>query len=330
MFKSVSIIIPALNEEKYIEKCLKAINELDRINLELEVIVIDNGSKDRTVSIARECGAKVFVKTGMNISALRNYGVSISKGDLIAFIDADCEVAKDWLSQALKTMTVESADVVGNFYTAPKESGWIGRTSDMITKKKHAGDIKYFPAGNMFLSRSCFEAVGGFNISLETSEDVDLCHRLRDKGYKLCQTSDLCSIHYGTPKNIKGFIKRELWHGKTMVPIFLSDLRSGKKLRSVRNLSLIMFSSANLIFIIGMVAGVYPMLTGANTLFITCAALYLLLNFAMAMRDWVKVRKDLPYLFGYIVIYGIARSLSLARGVLKEGLGVFGSTARTR
>jgi len=324
MFKKLSVIIPALNEEKYIEKCIKAIHELDRINLELEVIVIDNNSNDRTVSIAHECGARVFVKTGMNISALRNYGVSISKGDLIAFIDADCEVSKDWLSQALKTMIEKSADVVGNYYTAPKESGWIGRTSDIIMKENHVKDIKYFPAGNMFLRRSCFEAVGGFDTCLETSEDVDLCHRLRANGYRLRQSPDLCSIHYGTPKNIKSFIKRELWHGKTMVPIFLSDLRSGRKLRSVRNLRIVLYSSINLLLMISIMGGIYPLYLGKPIPVLVSSALYLLLNLTVAVNDWRKVKKNLLQIFGYCVIYGIARSISVLRWLVSGVPGILG------
>lgn len=330
MFKSVSIIIPALNEERHIAKCLHAISALDKTGLEVETIVVDNGSTDSTVEIARAHGALVLVKPGVNVSAVRNHGVEHSRGDLLAFVDADCTVSKDWLKNALRTFASESADAVGSCHLIPEEAGWIGRIAELVQSKRVGSDVKYIPSGNMLVKRRCFELIGGFMPSLETSEDVDFCSRLRRHGYKIFLDPKISAVHLGAPMGVREMFRREMWHGKTMFPVFLSDLRSGKKLRSVRNLSLIMFSTVNLIFIIGMVAGVYQMIRGENTLFMACAALYLFLNFAMAIRDWVKVKQGLLYLFGYIVIYGIARSLSLARGVLKEGLGIFGNAARTR
>ena len=97
----VSIIIPSLNVEKYIEDCLDAIHMLYYPKDKLEIILVDNGSTDRTRKIASTCGARVLIRRGCNISALRNFGVSQSKGEIIAFLDADCIVSKDWLKVML-------------------------------------------------------------------------------------------------------------------------------------------------------------------------------------------------------------------------------------
>lgn len=330
MFKVLSIIIPAFNEQKHIAQCIDSIAGMDRAGLEVETIVVDNGSTDSTAETARKRGATVLVKPGVNVSAVRNHGVEHSRGDLLAFVDADCTVSKDWLVNALKTLASESADAVGSCHLIPGETGWVGRVAELVQSKRVGSDVKYIPSGNMLVRRSSFKAVGGFAPSLETSEDVDFCSRLRKHGYKIFLNPEISAVHHGAPAGVREMFKRELWHGKTMVPVFLSDIRSGVRLRSVRNRNLIMFSGLNLVFIIAMILGVYPMLNGEPALFIISAALYLLLTFGMAMRDWVKVKEGLGFLFCYIIIYGLARSLSLAQGAVRAGLGVFAGRTRTR
>jgi len=326
----VSIIIPALNEAAHMAMCLDAIAGMDRAGLEVEAIVVDNGSTDSTVEIARARGAVVLVKPGVNVSAVRNHGVEHARGDLLAFVDADCTVSKDWLKHALLTFAAESADAVGSCHLIPEESGWIGRIAELVQSRRVGPDVKYIPSGNMLVRRPCFEAIGGFTPSLETSEDVDFCNRLKTQGYKIFLNPEISAVHHGAPMGVREMFRREMWHGKTIVRVFLNDIRSGRKLSNIRNRNLIVFSAVNLLLIFGMLLGVYPMLMGSYALFAACAALYLLLTFAMAMRDWLKVREALPYLFAYIIIYGVARSLSLALGIFREGAGAFGGAARRR
>ena len=107
----VSIVIPALNEEKYIGKCLESLLELNTPLESYEAIVVDNGSTDRTVEIAYSfkdrMKLKIFEKPGINISALRNFGVKHASGEVIGFLDADCTVSKDWLNNAVKQLEAE-------------------------------------------------------------------------------------------------------------------------------------------------------------------------------------------------------------------------------
>ena len=85
---SVSIIIPTLNEEEVIGRCLKAIKNLNTPRDRYEVIVVDNGSMDRTLEIVSSfkelLNIKVLEKPGVTISALRNIGVKHSKGDIVS------------------------------------------------------------------------------------------------------------------------------------------------------------------------------------------------------------------------------------------------------
>jgi len=305
----VSIIIPALNEEKHVARCLKAISELDRAGLEIEVILVDNGSTDSTVETARAHGAAVFVKPGVNVSAVQNYGVEHSRGDLLAFVDADCTVSKDWLKNAVRTFSDESADAVGSCHLIPEEAGWVGRTAELLQSVKVGSDVKYIPSGNLLVKRSCYEAIGGFNASLETSEDVDFCTRLTRNGYKIFLDPKISAVHLGSPTGVGEMFKREVWHGKGMCAVFLKDLLA------VRNLYLFLYSGANLVFILATVASVYPLARGNAVPFIISLFLYLALNLAVTIGKWRRVRKNAVSLFGYSVIYGFARSLSIVKWI---------------
>lgn len=80
----VSVIIPALNADKTIKACLKALFSLSYPKDKIEIILVDNGSSDRTLDIAKSFPVKVYIKPDISISALRNYGASVARGAIIA------------------------------------------------------------------------------------------------------------------------------------------------------------------------------------------------------------------------------------------------------
>ena len=125
----VSIIIPALNAENTIKDCLNSIKQLDYPDLKIEVIVVDNGSDDKTADIAMQFGAKVLYKPDLNVGGLRNAGAKVSSGDILAFTDADCVVEKDWLSQISRSLSqVHSREdivcVLGNHWLDQSYAFW--------------------------------------------------------------------------------------------------------------------------------------------------------------------------------------------------------------
>lgn len=314
MFKMASVIIPALNEEENIGRCVAALKEIDMpdVDMGLEIIVVDNGSQDRTVEIARGLGATVYVQPDLTIGGVRNYGAARSRGDILAFVDADCVVSKSWLTRAAGTIGRESADMVGSFHDIPDEFSWVARTAKLVDNTKTGTDVQFIPSGNMIVKRSSFDAVGGFTETLETSEDVDLCHKLKQSGFKLFLDPGIRSVHLRARKGIGDLIKKEMWYGKNMCSVFLSDLRT-RKLKSVRNLRLVTYSCVNLTLMLGIIASMYPLYGGNPVPLAICLVLYILLNLTVALNEWRKIKKNLPQLFAYSVIYGVARSMSIVK-----------------
>ena len=91
----VSFIVPALNEEKCLEKTLRSI-KAQKTKLKFEIIVVDGGSKDKTVEIAKKY-ARVPREKSRSISSARNMGAELGKGKLLVFIDADTVLPRDYL-----------------------------------------------------------------------------------------------------------------------------------------------------------------------------------------------------------------------------------------
>ena len=114
MEKLVSVIIPAYNIEKYISRCLDSIIAQTYNNL--EIIVVDDGSKDQTAEILddyqkRDSRIIVIHKENGGVSSARNQGLDIAKGDYIGFVDGDDLIKPNMYEVLVKLLEEENADI---------------------------------------------------------------------------------------------------------------------------------------------------------------------------------------------------------------------------
>ena len=229
----ISIIIPAYNEEKHIGQCLDSIFNLDYPRDKFEVIVIDNGSTDRTREIAASYDILLLQDSRKNVSGLRNLGARHAKGDILAFVDADCVVARDWLKQAEKYFNDFSVVAWGAPPIPPENSTWVQAAWFLVRKKnKVIEEVDWLESMNLFVRKDLFDKVGGFDESLITCEDVDLSYRLSKFG-KIISDSRLKVIHLGEAATVREFFKKELWRGKGN---FKGVLRHGLSLKEIPSL----------------------------------------------------------------------------------------------
>ena len=136
--KTISIIIPAKNEEKYLPLCLESICNLDYPKEAVEVIVVDNGSTDRTREIAQSFGATVLLDYTKYVSGLRNLGARDAKGEILAFVDADCTVSPDWLQTASQYFDANEVVAWGAPPDIPEDATWV-QSSWYLIRKKYIG-----------------------------------------------------------------------------------------------------------------------------------------------------------------------------------------------
>lgn len=123
----ISFIIPTYNAGKYLEKCLKSIRK--QTYKSFEILVIDGGSKDRTLKIAKKYKAKILKNPRVDAESGKSIGIEKSRGQIIALVDADNElVQENWLREMIKPLS-KHRDLWG------AESPWLLKEDDNIINK---------------------------------------------------------------------------------------------------------------------------------------------------------------------------------------------------
>ncbi|HUK34252.1 MAG TPA: glycosyltransferase [Vicinamibacterales bacterium] len=211
----VSFVIPVRNDAARLQTCLRSILRNPQAPNQVQVIVVDNASTDDSAAVARRLGAEVLTVESGRVAELRNRGARYATGDVLAFVDADNEIAAGWLYAALECLRMPQVGAVGAMYQAPPDGTWVQRTYGHLRggpRDQH--DADWLGSGNMAVSRTAFELVDGFDTSLDTCEDVDFCHRLRARSLRVVSDSRLKSVHHGDPSTLWEVLTSERWRGR--------------------------------------------------------------------------------------------------------------------
>jgi glycosyltransferase involved in cell wall biosynthesis len=212
---TVSFIVPAKDEESMLPGTLEGIHNAIKGRLGYEIIVMDNGSTDNTASVAKSKGAQVIYQDYGSIGAVRNTGVQHAQGEYIVFLDADISLADTWFEPFIKVLDMLSSNpdiITGSRYTSPMSAGWIAG-SWFWKSPQSTHQITHVPTGHMITTRQLFDRLNGFNEQLETAEDFDFCFRAKQMGAKVLLNRSLVAVHYGMPRSMGEFFRREIWHG---------------------------------------------------------------------------------------------------------------------
>ena len=212
----VSFVIPVFNSEQYIARCLRSIRNLCFPEAAYEVLIIDNGSTDRTHHIMRDLGFTFQVIPKVNVSTLRNRGAALAQGDYLAFVDSDVELTPRWLHNGLAPFADSQVVACGCFPGVPQEATWVQQAWDIHQRGRQSvdkpGSVPWLPSMNLLVRCDTFLAVSGFNEHLETAEDVDLCYRLGQYGAILCNRA-MEATHWGEARDVCTFWRKEVWRG---------------------------------------------------------------------------------------------------------------------
>jgi peptidoglycan/xylan/chitin deacetylase (PgdA/CDA1 family) len=184
----ISVVIPTLNEERFIGECLESLNNQDYKG-EYEIIVADNGSTDATVDIARSYGAKVVLcPEKKSVSHARQAGADAARGDIIAQADADTVYPRDWLTKIADHFAShpDSAALAGRFFYKDPPSwawfeyflrNWINRLSMALLH------IPLLVSGATFaFCKRAFLNIGGYGVNSFSADQLDISSRLSKAG----------------------------------------------------------------------------------------------------------------------------------------------------
>ena len=166
-FVRISVVVPCKNAERHIGRCLDALTAQDPFGGEHEVVVVDDRSTDRSAELAAERGARVLESPGRGPYTARNVGIRATDGDVLAFTDADCEPAPDWLRRIADEFGRDGTEIV----VGPRLPADRPRLS-LVAAYERAKDayvfggrrihLYYASAQNMAARRSAFERFGLF------------------------------------------------------------------------------------------------------------------------------------------------------------------------
>ena len=218
---SVSFVVPARNAATTLAACLDAIKVACPHAGETEVLVIDNGSGDATAAVARDRAVPVISVPDGSVARCRNIGAGLAKGETIAFVDADCVIAEDWLAVALSHFDDAGVAAVGAPTLPPRAATWVQRAWALHRhRNNHRGSVAWLPTENLLVRRTALLAIGGFDETLSTCEDVDFCYRLGTR-HRIVNEPRLRSVHLGEASTLARFFRKEAWRGRGSVPGFL-------------------------------------------------------------------------------------------------------------
>lgn len=221
MKPTVSVLVPAHNEARYVSNCIASVLNTGWPREKLEILVIDHGSTDSTAKLARAAGADILhVSTG-RIGAIRNVGLAAAKSEIVAYVDADCTVPPTWLETAVTLLEADTRiGAVGGPCLSPAKGTWVERS--LAPSEVDPGLVRLVKtlATSSFITRpSLLRAAGGFDETLNSGEDDDMSNRILSMGFGLVLASDCHIVHHGYPQTWWSVLKKEVWHGSHHVEV---------------------------------------------------------------------------------------------------------------
>lgn len=219
----VSIIVVVLNMADMIGACLSSLICLDYPKDRYEIIVIDGGSTDGTQKICREFGVQCLIEKKRGRGLARNVGVKKAKGEIIAFIDADCKAYKDWLSVHVanhsdKTIGAVTGSVIDPYLVTSTKSAILAHYEsfaefDEALKRNYT---YHAPTCNTSFKKSVLQAVNFFDEELDAYEDFLLSRKITDAGYKILFEPQAKILHLGIRDDLEfeSYLRREWKNGE--------------------------------------------------------------------------------------------------------------------
>ncbi|MES9898619.1 MAG: glycosyltransferase [Sedimenticola sp.] len=196
---SITVVIPAFNEEKYLGKTLKSISKAARTYQgDLDVVVVDNNSTDKTGEVARKFGVTVVFEKKNQIARARNAGAAAATGEYLVFIDADTTVKGNIFDRV--AFNLASGKFIGGGAWVEPDAGLGGRLvfKHLVNRLLSLKNVTAGPF--LYCERLAFEKVGGFDEDLYTAEEFSLAARLKKEGKK--QKKKWKIIKYGKKHKI--------------------------------------------------------------------------------------------------------------------------------
>jgi glycosyltransferase involved in cell wall biosynthesis len=208
----VSFCIPTRNRERTIAACLQSIRAQDYPCL--EIIVIDNGSTDRTAEIARRY-ADVVEQSDQALGAVRQRSIELSSGTILAMFDDDIILPHpQWLARAVAAFQLDpQASTVWPVLIPPYGANWVTRCffdlNEAIFLARRRRPSAAFGGGNSLFRRAAVDAIGGFKPDLWFCDDFEIAIRLKQAGFSVILHED--PLIHDTMFSLSELYRKQQW-----------------------------------------------------------------------------------------------------------------------
>jgi len=222
---SLSVIIPVFNGSKTLDLLLKSIFKSSYPNF--EVIVVDDGSNDNSVKIAKKFPCKVIQKkTNTGAADSRNIGAKVAKSEILLFTDADCILKKDTMTKLVEFFKKGSDIVAGTYSKLPfnKNNLFSSYHSLLCYYNYTNSSVALFGTHCAAIKRKLFKKLGGFDASINkaTVEDLKFQYKLQSLNYNFHLNMKAQVLHNSRHSLIdllKGYYKRSKFAVKLLLQI---------------------------------------------------------------------------------------------------------------
>ena len=318
----VSVIVPVLNEERYIEKCIESILSQDYDKRNLEVLLIDGGSSDGTIEVIEKYlkryeFIKLYKNPNRTVQYAMNIGIRNSIGYYIVRMDAHADYASDYMSKCVEYLSLTKADNVGGTTVVRGKT----KTQKIIAAAYHSpfalGGSKHYDenyegyadtvAWGAF-KRDTLVNMGMYDERLPRSEDDDLNFRIIENGGKVFVTPKIQSVYY--PKdNFKDLFKQYFEYGKWKVAV----IKKHHKPSRIVHLVPMLFVAFILVF--GLLSFFSKIISG---LFFSVMALYFLLDcyFSFCSKHAKDIWSKIGLILAHFIIH-FAYGIGFWNGIFK-------------
>lgn len=221
-----SLIIPAYNAEKTIALCLESALNQSLSREEYEIIVVDDGSTDKTPEIVKRHPVRLIQQENQGPAAARNKGANEAKGDILVFTDSDCELDFDFLKRIVSPIEddPEIVGVQGSYKTKQKEFMAQFGQVEIETRYKRMAKNKYIDFIGTYAAaykKDIFQKYGGFDTGfpLASGEDAEFSYRLSEKGNKMVFNPE-AFVYHKHPHTLREYLRVKYWRAYWRIPAY--------------------------------------------------------------------------------------------------------------
>lgn len=215
----IDVVIPVYNKLRLLGEAVGSVVEAAEAYGRAQVWLVDNGSTDGSYEfLVEQFGGRAHILRLMSgtIAAVRNHGARHGAAPIISFIDCDCSVPPDYFARLEAVLNESAAEATGCTVVLPRNPTWVEAVWNQMHDDGLEGQRTWLNAANFAVRRDMFDRIGGFNETLQTDEDTEICLRIRRAGGRIVSDRRLAVMHLDNAKTLRAFFRKERWRGLGM------------------------------------------------------------------------------------------------------------------